>query len=136
MRRPPVNAGADEAMNKRGREPMSTMTQTPDVAAEGRRIKQSAVALSLSLHMIGGRQKLTDDEFETEGSKEMIHATKKLFDKCPELLALNGHLVQSKRWVESRSIPGGFKGGFYFVAAAAVPLIDEYLRKRQEGVAP
>jgi hypothetical protein len=115
---------------------MSTMTQTSDVQDGARRLQQSAVALSLSLHMIGGRQRLEDDEYETGGSKEMVYATKKLFDKCPELIRLNGHLVQTKRWIETRSIPAGFKGGFYFIAQAAVPMIDEYLREREAGIAP
>jgi hypothetical protein len=101
------------------------------------RFTQGAVALSLKLHMIGMRQSLEDDEFEASGaSKEMVSASKKLFDKCDELDAINSHMWATKKWVESRSLPSGFRGGIYFVRTTAVGEIDTYLEQRCEEMLP
>lgn len=101
------------------------------------RFTQSAVALSLKLHMIGMRQSLDDSEFEASGaSKEMVSASKKLFDQCDELDAINSHMWATKKWVEARSLPSGFRGGIYFVRTSAVEEIDTYLEERAEEMRP
>ena len=107
------------------------------MAPEATRFTQGAVALSLKLHKIGLRQALEDDEFEAGGaSKEMVSASKKLFDDCDELDAIRSYLSQTKRRVEALSLPSGFRGGMWFVKTTTVEELDAYLEERASGLAP
>jgi hypothetical protein len=101
------------------------------------RFTQSAVALSLKLHRIGMRQSLEDDEFEASGaSKEMVSASKRLFADCEELDAIRSHMSKTKKWVEARSLPSGFRGGIWFVKTTAVEELDTYLDERAKEMDP